>query len=458
MSFISNGFLRHIAVFLHAVAILSSLRTVACERNAPVGGDDVGRAKDAPHVSVPSTAVGSRHLASTLTDTEEASLSAAAATSSEGILAATSSEGILDVSSSEPTSPSGPRSRSFFYDGGSSTIRRKLTNLDSSSYINVLQIAKVVAEDGAKGDYFGYSLAIDGDTLVVGAYGDDDGGSNSNSGSAYIFTRDVAGRLSAGWTQRAKLVVGDGAFGDNFGMSVAIDGDTLVVGAVGDSNARGSVYIFTRNIAGSLTAGWTQSAKFWAQDSAMYDLFGWNVAIDGDTVVVGATGDDDKGSRSGSAYIFTRNIAGSLTAGWTQRAKVVAEDGAAYDSFGRSVAIDGDTVVVGATGDDDKGSRSGSAYIFTCNIAGRLTAGWTQRAKMVAEDGAASDAFGTSVAIDGDTVVVGAYSEMGYTSGSGYIFSSLPPPPPPPAPKPCPAECFPGGEFMSTYGANVRCE
>jgi hypothetical protein len=144
-----------------------------------------------------------------------------------------------------------------------STGRRKLTAGEETGYMNMREIAKLVAEDGASKDFFGYNVAIDGDTVVVGAF-EDDKGSESNSGSAYILTRDVAGRLSAGWTQRAKLVVGDGAWGDNFGLSVAIDGDTVVVGALGDNYARGSVYIFTRNIAGSLTAGWTQRAKLWA--------------------------------------------------------------------------------------------------------------------------------------------------------------------------------------------------
>ena len=101
-----------------------------------------------------------------------------------------------------------------------------------------------------------------------------------------------------------------------------------------------------------------------AQDGAADDRFGYSVAIDGDTMVIGAYGDDDKGSDSGSAYVFTRDVAGSLTAGWTQRAKVVAQDGAFYDDFGRSVAIDGDTVVIGAYEDDDQGSGSGSAYVF----------------------------------------------------------------------------------------------
>jgi hypothetical protein len=223
--------------------------------------------------------------------------------------------------------------------------------------LNVLQIAKVLGADGAGDDYFGYSVAIDGDTLVIGAYLDDNEG--SKSGSAYIFARDVAGSLTAGWTQRAKLVAGDGTRDDSFGRSVAISGDTVAVGAYGEDDkfpfSSGSAYIYTRDVAGSLTAGWTQRAKLVA--APIY--FGWSVAISGDTMVVGAYGDDDKGTDSGSAYIFTRDAAGSLTAGWTQRAKLVAGDGAADGRFGTSVAISGDTVAVGAWGDDDPGNDSG---------------------------------------------------------------------------------------------------
>jgi hypothetical protein len=305
----------------------------------------------------------------------------------------------------------------------------------------------MVAADGAAGDYFGYSVAIDGDTMVVGAYRDGDKGGTSgsayiyivatsgdtvvvgayddddkgtSSGSAYIFARDVAGSLTAGWTQRAKLVAGDGAAVDLFGGSVAISRDTVAVGAQydGDKGDRsGSAYIFTRDVAGSLTAGSTQRAKLVAGDGAAGDEFGVSMAIDGDTVAVGAYYDDDKGSDSGSAYIYTCDVAGSLTAGWTQRAKLVAGDGAAGDEFGISVAINGDTVAVGAYRDGDKGSFSGSAYIFTRDVAGSLTAGWTQRAKLVAEDGAAYDWFGYSVAISGDTVAVGAY----YDDDSGGV-------------------------------------
>mmetsp|Transcript_875 Transcript_875/g.2041 ORF Transcript_875/g.2041 Transcript_875/m.2041 type:complete len:552 (+) Transcript_875:215-1870(+) len=159
-------------------------------------------------------------------------------------------------------------------------------------------------------------------------------------------------------------------------------------------------------------------------DGAAEDWFGLSVAFDGDTVVVGATGDDDNGQGSGSAYVYTRDGTGT-SAKWTQQTKLVAEDGAANDNFGVSVAIHGDTIIVGAywDGDDtDNGTNSGSAYVYTRGGTGK-SAKWTQQAKLVAEDGAAGDLFGTT--IHGDTIVVGAAlddTDNGEDSGSAYVF------------------------------------
>jgi prepilin-type N-terminal cleavage/methylation domain-containing protein len=266
--------------------------------------------------------------------------------------------------------------------------------------------AKLLAADGASSDYFGYAVAIDGDTVVVGAYQDGDKG--IGSGSAYVFTR-----TGGTWTQQAKLVPADGAAYDRFGSAVAVDADTIVVGAYGDDDKgtySGSAYVFTR------TGGtWTQQAKLVPADGAASDYFGYAVAVDADTIVVGAYKDDDKGSASGSAYVFTR------TGGtWTQQAKLVPADGTAGDYFGFAVAVDADTIVVGAYGDDDKGADSGSAYVFT-----RTGATWTQQAKLTAPDGTANDYFGHAVAVDAGTIVVGAYGDddKGDYSGSAYVFT-----------------------------------
>ena len=286
------------------------------------------------------------------------------------------------------------------------------------------EVAKLTADDGAEDDRFGISVSIDGDTMVIGAYFDRDNG--GYSGSAYVFTRATAGDLGSGWTQVAKLTADDGAYDDVFGIRVSIDGDTMVIGS-----SSGSAYVFTRDTAGDLASGWTHVAKLTANDGAAGDEFGRSVSIDGNTVVVGAYGDADHGSNTGSAYVFTRTITGDLTSGWTQVAKLTADDGAADDFFGISVSIDGDTMVIGARNDDDKGSNSGSAYVFLRTTAGDLASGWTQVAKLTADDGAAGDEFGGSVSIGGGTVVIGANldDDKGSDSGSAYVFQlALPSP------------------------------
>jgi phage baseplate assembly protein gpV len=308
---------------------------------------------------------------------------------------------------------------------GSAYVFTRVTAGDLASGWTQVEPKLTAGTDGAADDRFGTSVSIDGDTVVIGARYDDDKG--SNSGSAYVFTRDMPSDLASGWTQVAKLTAGDGAAGDYFGSRVSIDGDTIVIGAFQDDDNSGSAYVFTRVTAGDLTSGWTQvEPKLTAGDGAASDEFGHSVSIDGDTVVIGARYDDDKGSASGSAYVFTRVTAGDLASGWTQVAKLTADDGAASDVFGYSVSIDGDTVVIGARYDDDKGSASGSAYVFTRVTAGDLASGWTQVAKLTADDGAASDVFGYSVSIDGDTVVIGARydNDKGSNSGSAYVFSA----------------------------------
>ncbi|XOF35274.1 MAG: FG-GAP repeat protein [Candidatus Electrothrix sp. YB6] len=264
---------------------------------------------------------------------------------------------------------------------------------------------KLVAEDGAASDIFGYSVSVSGDTAVIGAYYDDDKG--SSSGSAYVFVRS-----GDTWTQQDKLVAEDGAASDFFGYSVSVSGDTAVIGAYYDDDkgsSSGSAYVFVRS-----GDTWTQQNKFVAEDGAADDNFGCSVSVSGDTAVIGAPYDDDKGSSSGSAYVFVRS--GDT---WTQQNKLVAEDGAAFNIFGRSVSVSGDTAVISAPYDDDNGSRSGSAYVFV-----RTGDTWTQQNKLVAEDGAADDNFGCSVSVSGDTAVIGAYGEGREDEypGSAYIF------------------------------------
>jgi len=265
-----------------------------------------------------------------------------------------------------------------------------------------LEQDKLLASDGADFDYFGFSVSIDGDYAIIGAYADDDNG--DKSGSAFIFKRE-----STSWNEQAKLVPSDGAADDCFGISVSIDGDYAIIGADGDDNFKGSAYVFKRD-----GTNWTQEDKLIASDGATGDCFGFSVSIDGDYAIIGAKYDDDNGSNSGSAYIFKRE-----STSWTEQAKLLASDRAVHDWFGWSVSIDGDYAIIGARYDDDNGIGSGSAYIFI-----RSGTSWSQQAKLLASDGAEWDQFGYSVSIDGDYAIIGAKydDDNGKDSGSAYIF------------------------------------
>ncbi len=268
------------------------------------------------------------------------------------------------------------------------------------------QEAKLVPNDAATFDGIGYSVAIDGTTAVVASVSDDDGG--TDSGSAYVFTRS-----GTTWTQQAKLVAGDAATGDNFGFWLDVDGDTVAVGApgadVGAANNAGAAYVFTR-----VGTVWSQQAKFVAPDAAANDQFGHGVTVDGDTLGVGVPFDDDGGTDSGSAFVFAR------TAGvWSQQTKLRGADTAAGDRFGSAVATNGSVLVVGSPRDGIAGNVSGSAYVFA-----RAGTEWSESTKLVPADNQTGDQFGISVAISGD-VIVGAHNDddAGNNSGSAYVFA-----------------------------------
>jgi hypothetical protein len=290
-------------------------------------------------------------------------------------------------------------------------------------------------------DQFGGRVGISGDTVIVGAPGQDydDTGANliGGAGAAYVFTR------TAGvWSQQQKLV-GTGTNSrmtiDKFGIGVAISGDTVIVGADGqdydDTGANliggaGAAYVFTR------TAGmWSQQQKLVGTGTngrLASDAFGGSVGISGDTVIVGARyqGYDAAGSNyvwmTGAAYVFTRS--GST---WSQQQKIIATGvNGRFDSdaFGTSVAISGDTAIVGAIYQsfDAAGAnlvfQTGAAYVFT-----RVAGVWSQQQKLVGtgtNGRTASDAFGVSVAISGDTAVIGAYGQGYDASGANLLVSA----------------------------------
>jgi hypothetical protein len=268
----------------------------------------------------------------------------------------------------------------------------------------------LIAGDGAAEDFLGYSVAISGDTVVVGAPFHRVG-SNELQGSAYVFVR-----AGTNWSQQAQLTATDGAAGDAFGWAVAFTGDTAVIGAqndtVGANADQGSAYVFVRS--GST---WSQQAQLTAIDGAAGDAFGCSVAFTGDTAVVGALTDTvGANGGQGSAYVFVRS--GST---WSQQAQLNAIAGGMGDEFGSSVAISGDTLVIGALTDTvGANGGQGSAYVFV-----RSGSTWSQQAQLNASDGAANDRFGCSVAISGDTAVVGALTDtVGVNAGQGsaYVF------------------------------------
>jgi len=246
--------------------------------------------------------------------------------------------------------------------------------------------------------HFGRSVDLDGDTLVVGAPG-------ATADVAYIFTRS-----GTEWTQQAKLepigAVDVHGLGVDFGYSVAISGDTVVVGAYNDDHYEvesGAAFVFVRS-----GTAWTQEAKIVADDGNNNDEFGFWVGISGDSIVAGARYDDDNGVNSGSAYVFTR-----VGAVWTQEAKLLASDGQAYSRYGSSVSISGDALVVGAPKEE---GDNGVAYVYT-----RLGAIWTEQ-KLSTSAGIEDAQFGVSVSVTAETLVVGAYRESFGVSSTGSVY------------------------------------
>jgi hypothetical protein len=276
--------------------------------------------------------------------------------------------------------------------------------LDECEIGGAKQVAKLVASDGQSFDYFGQVVAIDGDILVVGASGNDSSG--VNSGAAYVYERS-----SGRWELSAQLMPSNASELDYFGRSVAVEGETIVIGARGADGfvpESGAAFVFQR------TGGiWSEIAKLSADDGVGGDYFGESLAISGGTVVVGARMDDDVSTNRGSAYVF-REMSGA----WQQVAKLTASDGAPYDFFGSSVAIDSNIVLVGAPYDDDLGDASGACYLFQ-EQGGQ----WHEVAKLTAGDNTPWwDGFGASLAIEGDSIVVGSRDNDFYGISAGAVF------------------------------------
>jgi hypothetical protein len=280
------------------------------------------------------------------------------------------------------------------------------------------QLDKQSASDPGVGDLLGYSVAVSGDTVIAGAVDDDPLGLN-NGGAAYVFVRGADT-----WAQQGPpLIASDPTEAAQFGLSVAVSGDTAVIGAPYDDaggllNA-GAAYIFVRK--GGV---WTQQQKLTPTGSAD-DLFGYSVGLFGETAVIGAhRGTISGAGHAGSAYVFVRS--GTV---WTQQAKLTASDPAPEDGFGFSLAMfDDTTVIVGANYVDLPGlPNAGAAYVFV-----KPTGGWidmSQTAKLIASDAAADDEFGVAVGIWGDSVMVGApWADLPGASDAGAAYVFVKPP------------------------------
>ncbi|MCX7545887.1 FG-GAP repeat protein [Marinicella gelatinilytica] len=283
-----------------------------------------------------------------------------------------------------------------------------------SAYVFELQggiwteTAKLTASDGAAYDYFAYSVSLSGDRALIGSYHDDDHG--SNSGSAYVF--DLQG---GSWTETTKLTASDAAGGDQFGVSVSLLGGRALIGSFGDddhANDAGSAYVFDLQV-----GGWIETIKLTASDATLKDYFGYAVSLSNNRALIGAYRNDDYGTDSGSAYIF--DLQGGS---WTETVKLLPDDGQTYDVFGYSVSLSGDRALIGAYGDDDYGNEAGSAYVF--NLQGGR---WYQTDKLTAGDAASDDLFGYAVSLSGERALIGAYGDddNGSFSGSAYVFSRL---------------------------------
>ncbi len=287
-----------------------------------------------------------------------------------------------------------------------------------AAYVYVLnggvwtQQAVLLANDGAVADKFGYSVAISEDTIVVGAYNDDS--PLSNAGSAYVFVRS-----GTAWTFQQKLTAGDATADDQFGVAVAVGGPTIFVGAnfsdqPSNSDA-GAVYRFSQS--GTV---WTQVQKLIPAGGVILgDHFGESLAVSGSKLVVGSPGADDPFTAAGSVYVFVEGGGGV----YTQQVKISIPSGANGDSFGFSVAIEGNTLVGGATQYTPIPAQPayGAAYVYEFNGST-----WVSQGRIVASDGASVDRFGYSVAVSNGIVAVGAREDdttAGPDAGSAYIFT-----------------------------------
>ena len=275
-----------------------------------------------------------------------------------------------------------------------------------------VEVQEVMPSDGAPGDGFSFSFGVSGDIVVVGAPAHDDNG--TNAGAAYVFRFD-----GSQWLEEQELLASDPTFSDSFGLSVAVSADLVVIGAHGDDGVdpespicdSGAAYVFRFDKEADI---WQEEMKLTASDAACSDRFGSAVSISGEAALIGARLHNDNGFSSGAAYVYRFD---PRTSQWVQEQKLLASDGVGGDQFGRALAMDGDMAVVGAWKADPINSNSGAAYVFRRNAEGV----WTEQCKLLPQPNAWTQRFGWSVDIDGPRVIIGADGED-QQHGAAYIF------------------------------------
>lgn len=273
-------------------------------------------------------------------------------------------------------------------------------------------LGRIEAPDSSAGDHFGYAVDLDGDLLVVGAPHRDLFGVGVDTGAVYIFRFNGT---DFGFEQELMLSPADATASDRFGYDVAISGDRIAVGCVGDDDRAddaGTTYIYVYDA----VHGWTQETKLLPTSLMADDVYGWSVALNGQYLAVGSPGDDFGAGGEGSVYVYE-----VLNDTWYFREFVTAADGGESDNFGIDVAIDADgTLLAGAYRNDEAANGAGAAYVYRRTN----TTTWTLEQKLLASDAVTSAGLGYRVALEGDVAVVAAWTDNnGASPQSGSVYS-----------------------------------
>lgn len=286
------------------------------------------------------------------------------------------------------------------------------------------QTAELTALDAATTDYFGWAVAISGDTALIGA-NSHNRGANGTEGAAYVFVNS-----GGTWSQTQELESSDSTPGDGrqFGSAVEFDGTTMLISSPGpdySSNGiypQGAAYVFT-NSGGT----WSEVQALTASDGVLGDQFGFSIALDGTRAVVGAPAADiDSAIHQGAAYVFD-----SVGGTWSETQKLTASDGIAYDQLGQSVALHGDTALAGMWSRDDDPNdppppgRQGIVHVFT-----QAGGAWSESGELTSSVGSEGDSFGWDVDLDGTTILIGSQESIGANPYQGAAYTYLPDPAP----------------------------